>query len=293
MSIQSMMIFSKKEYDSFDKAAADTVNTIEDGDSLWLYVKLDKPLYNYVDISRFTDNDGHLIELHSFHIVIGPRGATYPEYAQQQIYVNAGKNVDKDRSVNSGIVTKLNVDPNTTTELKILLSSYSKGKSSFVLLEAIGGGEIGMWDNEIRLVFNYKTETFASAPILCNMINGLSNYKQAWKVYENVIKNGDEGDNSLPITGKFNDLKLKASILEKLKAKKGLPASFNFTVDDWTVYTAANGQSRTVHGYALYKESDKCYYTMIEVEQIMTYQQSEWSEPSIHFYKENAPVECN
>lgn len=292
MSEKANMIYANKEYKNFEEASAHSIKEIKDGDDVWMYVKLDKPLSNYIDVDKYTDSDGNLIELHSFHIIIGPKGETYPEFAQQRVYVNAGKNIDKDPSIRSAFVGRLDIDPSTTTDFKILLSKYLRRTSTTVLLQAVGGGNAGRWDNEIRLVHKNKTITFANAPILCNVVDGIAKYRKAWKEYENVIQNGDIADNVLPPTGKFTDAKLKVKILEKLKTHKGLPHSLNFTFDDWEIVIDDNGRRRKVYAYALYKQNGKCSYTMVEVEQIMTVFQSTWSEARIHFYKEDSPIEC-
>lgn len=292
MSSNGNIIYTNKEYKNYAEASSNSITEVKDGDELWMYVKLDKPLSNYIDIHKFTDGDGNLIELHSFQIVIGPKGETYPEFAEQKIYVNSGKNIDKDESRKSAHFTRLDVDPSTTTEFKLILSKYLRRKSTSIFLKAVGGGSAGKWDNEIRLVHKNKSITFANGPIMCNVEDGIAKYRKLWKEYETVIDKGDVADNTLPPTGKFTDAKLKVKILEKLKAHKGLPQSLNFTFDDWQVVGEDNGKSRKMYAYALYKQNGKCSYTMVEVTQIMTVFQSTWSEPEIHFYKEDSPIEC-
>lgn len=287
------LIFTNKEYASFAEAQSHGIKEVKDGDELWVYVKLDAPIEKYADAIRFTDRDGNLIEKKSLWIVIGAEGDSHSKYEKQElILVKASKNLEKDNSGNSGVLTKLDIDP-SVTEFKLLLSKYLRGKSSHVMIRTVANGMIGRWNNEIRLARNFGNDAFVTAPLVCDVSNGMAMYVKAWKEYDKKISSGDIGDNPVPTPGKFVDAKLKAIITEKFKNKFGVPVSVNFGIDEWIVHGTANtGYTREMQGYAIYKKNGKCSYTIIIIRQTKTPYQNSWSDANYSFQQEDSPFEC-
>ncbi len=292
---EGKLIFAHTEFESFDAAAPHAIDEVKDGEEVWIYVKLSKPIGNYTNVQKFTDNEGNLVENVSFMIQFSSRGNSSGKFSEQPVFVKGGEKGERGMVINKGYVAYLDdIDLEKTTEFKMCLSKYIRHKSSFVFLKPIGGGNAGTWDTEIRLK-GKNDNVFASGGLMSNLANGIPNYRKAWKAYEQIIQNGDIADNVLPPTGKFNDASVKAAVIKEAKASGIVAEKIVFTTDAWAETINPNDayqrKERHVFGYITYKNGEQCMYSMAEATQTLV--SGNWSASSVKLYNTGTPILCS
>lgn len=288
------MIFTNEEYQNFELALPHAVKEIKDGDKLWMYVKLRKPIGTYLAGSKFTDEDGNVVENIPFTLVCNSSGAGSGKAAEQPVFVKGGEKAPKGQMMNKGFVAYLDgIDVNTSTEFKICLSEYIRRKSSFVFLKVIGGGEAGKWTVDFFLK-GKNLDIFLTGNLICNAEAGIPQYRMAWKKYETIVEKGDIADNVMPPTGKFNDEAVRTAIVKDAKTAGTTAERVIFTQDGWQESTSDDvyqTKQRLTHAYVTYKKGDQCFYTMAEVTQKMT-ATGKYGPSLVRFYLSDTPVLC-
>lgn len=284
------IIFTNKEYADYAAAASHAIAEIKDGEEVWMYVKMPRPLKEYAWVKRFAGKNGDVVENAEIDIIIGPQDG-FGEFAKQSIILKGGEVGEYGMVYNKKMLTYLDIDYTKATEFKLLLSKYLRGKSSFVMLKAVGGGNIGKWDNEIRLAGGDKKEVFAKGELTCNVENGLTAYRKAWNAYNEILEKGDIADNKLPPTGKFNDQHIRNAILKQAKAEGIAAGKVVFTTDAWEASTDEyERKSRDVYAYVSYKKGNQCMYAMAEVTQRFVL--GDWAAAQVKIYNVDTPYEC-
>ncbi|HMR92459.1 MAG TPA: hypothetical protein PKC69_09090 [Chitinophagaceae bacterium] len=284
------IVFTNKEYDDYESAKPHAINEIKDGDELWMYVKMPKPLKEYAWVQRFADKDGNAVENAEVDLVIGPRNG-FGEFAKQGIILKGGEVGQYGMVYHKKMLTYLDIDYTKAAEFKLVLNKYLRGKSSFVVLKAVGGGDIGKWDNEIRLAGGDKKEVFAQGELMCNVEDGIAAYRKAWNAYSEILEKGDIADNKLPPSGRFNDKEIE-KLITKQAAAEGIDADkVVFTTDAWESSTDEyERQTRHVYACLTYEEDGQCMYAMAEVSQRFVL--GEWAPAQVSIYNTDTPYAC-
>lgn len=273
------IVLATKDYNSFAEAKPNAVNRIVDGDHLWLYIKFDGTLANYVYKTPYADNDGNINYI--LFLEIGAQG-------EESSYDDNSLIFKKEQ---------LNV-----SELKIALAPGAAGrnKSASMFLETVGGGQPGVWKNEIR-VSNSPTvprrmgDYLAKAPLTCDVSEGLAQYRKMLKNYASIAYVGTAEENKLPEPGKFVNAAIKTQIFEKLKMEGITPAKFYFTDDDWTAYSDSETSrkvDRKIYAAYTYQKGSNCFYGIAEVVQNYSYALATYGESFVTLRKDY-PILCS
>lgn len=292
---KDQMIFTHEEYDNFEQALPHALKEIKDGDRLWMYVRLRKPIGTYLAGSKFTDDEGNVVENIPFTIACNSTGSGSGKAAEQPVFVKGGEKAPNGQVMNKGFVTYLDgIDVSTTTEFKLCLSEYIRHKSSFVFLKVIGGGDAGKWTVGFSLK-GKNLDVFLTGSLVCNAEAGIPQYRKAWKNYETIVERGDIADNVLPPTGKFNDEAVRAAIVKDAKTAGIIADKVVFTQDAWEETTADDvhkTKQHLIHAYVTHKKGEQCLYTMVEIIRKLT-PAGKYGPPLIRFYHNDTPVLCS
>lgn len=282
------MVFTNKEYPSFDAAKPNAINKVADGEELWMYVKLPKPLKAYAfidDVSRQSQPTAPYYIMYA----LGPANDFETEYNTEQINFKA-EELD-------------------ATELKVNLAPGHAGRhlSSNIFLGVVAGGSPGVWENSIRVYAptNEREETdfgsrpkknvLAVAPIIADVANGISKYQKQKNDYIYAVSKGVAGENKLEQEGRFVDNEIKAMMMKALANKNITPVKFYFTSDDWTIQSNwSTGQPEwlSVFAQAIYKKNGKCYFANVGVSRKYIPLLDQWGELST-VVNPDFPIECD
>jgi len=284
------MVFTHEEYDNFETALPHALTEVKDGESLWVYAKFAKPIGTYVNVSKFTDKDGNVVENISFMMhFVSNKGI----YGEQPVFVKGGEKSPNGMVFNKGYVAYLdNIDLEKTMEVKLCLSQYIRHKSSFVFLKMIGKSEAARLDTELTLV-GKNDVVFSRGTLTCSLESGFPAYKKAWNAYEEITQKGDVADNVLPPTGKFNDDNVKAAIIKEAKTIGITAEKVVFTKDAWSeriTQEVPEKRERIVYSYIRYKKGSRCLYAMAEVVQKLVL--GNWGPSLVRLYNTDSPIDC-
>lgn len=287
------VVFTSSWAPGFDAAKAKAIKEVKDGDSIWVYVKLNRPVEDLVQKVRFTDDAGNVVENWSMTLVVCEQGASsgYTSgYNNQQIFIKGGKKTPTGMEFNQGVVGHLKLAAGAT-EFSLCLSQYKRHLSSWAFVRTVGEGQAGVWANEVRFYGEDQSRPFAAGPLTASVNDGIPKYRKMWLAYKEIYDKGDVADSELPPLGKFNDAKVKAVITSAAKAKGITPTKIYFTVDSWAQYEDEYARTyRKVYAAIMYKKDGKCFYSMAEV--IANLVLGEWAAPRANIYGESN-LECS
>ena len=273
------LVLTTKEYKTFDEAKPNAVNRVTDGEYLWMYVKFNGGLAKYAHRMQYADSEGNINYVLFFEI--GAQG-------EESSYDDA-----------SLVFTKEQLNVN---ELKIALApgAARENKSLPIFLETVGGGNPGLWKNEIR-ISNSPTmprginDYLAKTLLDCDVSEGLAQYRKMLKNYASIAYVGTAEENKLPEAGKFVNAAIKTQILNKLKAEDIVPAKFYFTDNDWSEYSDSQTNEklhRKVYAAYTYQVGAECFYGIAEVVQNYSYVTARYGETLVYLRK-GFPILCS
>ena len=172
-----------------------------------------------------------------------------------------------------------------------------RNKSLSMFLEVVGGGQPGVWNNEIRISNSpvsprASDDYLAKVAVTANVANGIAKYNKMKREYSQIIQRGTAEDNKLPEPGKYANNALKAQILNRLKEEGITPVKFYFTDDEWGEYTQDNvKQNRKVYAAYTYKKGAECLYGVAEAVQNYSHLTASYGE-TIIYTRNDSPIQC-
>jgi hypothetical protein len=245
INVDVQMVLTRLEYPNFVAAKPNPAAKILDGESLWMYVKFNGKLANYVGEPE-NGEDGN--PRYRLYAEIGPKG----DITALNRYVLVFREEDL-----------------TLTELKINLSPGLKGRNASMplVLDRAGASNPGVWQNEIRLSNTTAeprpiTMNLASSPVTFELTKGATGYKKIQSAYDNVLVYGTVAAGAKPAAGKFESDRVRQEVKTELKTRSQDLINLHFVSDDWMETFASTPQrsrSRSVLALISFSNEGKCY----------------------------------
>lgn len=273
MNVNVQTVLAKSEYKTFDEAKPNAVTHIADGDPLWLYVKFNTKLGDYV------------------LTVPDPERSNEPRYL---LYAEIGPQNDV-TTINQYVV-EFKKEDLEARELKINLAPGLQGRNRAipVLLTTAAARKPGVWHNEFRLTNNIAfpralTDNLAKSALTVDLESGPLKYRAMESDYDSIIIRGTADTSRMPTPGGFFDEKLKSEIISKLRAEKIEPVRFYFAGDAWAesaTFLPETKRSRKVYGVFTYKQSESCLYGTAQATQTFDAMKSAFGDTAITLQKD-------
>ena len=217
MNTDVRMVLSRDEYKTFAEAQAKPINRVADGEPIWLNLKFNGKLGDYVFAQPDKEVPGKL--RYVLFSEIGPLG-----------------------DVTALTQFNLVFSPSelTATELHINLAPgiFGKNKSIPLLLKTADNTRPGVWQNEFRIantaaIPRGPNDFLAKLPVTLDLSGTHTKYRQMWAEYDSMILRGTADAAKMPVEGTFFSSAIKDEVDAKLKAASIVPAKFYFSDDDW------------------------------------------------------------
>ncbi len=252
MNVDVQMALTKLEYKTFAEAKSNITKEITDGDDLWLYVKFNGKLEQYVYRLQ-----GEMGERFLLFVEYGPEG---------------------DVMAKSHSILEFKKEELGLTELKMSLSPGKAGanKALAIFIKNVAASKPGRWSNELRITNSVAiprgfTDYLAKAAFVCDFTRGFTKYPKMVKTFESMALRDTLDETKLPIAGSFDDSELLIAISERLALEKIAATRVYFAGDNWLEYSdqpTSQRQYRSVTGVFQYQSGAKCQYGTATVLQV-------------------------
>lgn len=280
MNVDVQGVLSQENVKNFEEAKARPLTKVADGDRLWLYVKFNGTLGDYVRTQHDPENPGQY--RYVLFAEISPEG----DISAKNQY--------------SMLFTKEDL---TLTEIKVNLAPGLPGRNASmpVYLATAAMTERGNWKNEFRLtnmpaVPRRLEENLISVPLSFDFSEGVSKYSVMEKMYYSMVIRGTDNTESMPIPGMFYSLPIKTQITDQLSKDNITPVRFYFASDNWDEMSSGGmtGMKRVRRIFAAftYRSGDNCRYGVAEVEQNYMFMEMKYGPSNIKVEKD-LPIPCD
>ena len=273
MNVNVQTVLTKSEYKSFAEAKPNAIAQVADGDPLWLYVKFNGKLGDYV----LTLPD--------------PERANEARYL---LYAEVGP--QNDVTTLNQYVIEFKKEDLAAQELKINLAPGLQGRNKAipVFLVTSASGRPGTWHNEIRLTNNTAfpralTDNLAKSPLTVEFPGGPVKYRGMESVFDSIAIRGTADISRIPAAGSFFDEKLKTEITAELRNENIAPARLYFAGDGWAEsasFSPEAKRSRKMYAVFTYKRGESCFYGTAQAVQIFDAMKSAFGETAITLQKD-------
>jgi hypothetical protein len=217
MNVDVKAVFTRNEYKTFAEAQSNAVNRIADGDPLWLNIKFNGKLGDYV--FALPDNEEPGKYRYVLYTEIGPQG---------------------DVTALTRFALRFAEADLSAGELKINLAPgiFGRNRSIPVLLKTADGARPGVWNNEFRItnspsITRPPNDFLVKSPVVLDLSRTHTKYRQMWAEYDSVQLRGSPDVLKMPVAGSFFSAAIKKEVVDKLKTSAIIPAKFYFSGDDW------------------------------------------------------------
>jgi hypothetical protein len=254
LNVDVQAVLTTRDLKTFTEAKANAVKEISDGDPVWLNVKFNGKLGDYVRTVRDEENDGQLRYL--LFAEVGPKG---------------------DITALSRYVLEFSKEELSASELKINLAPGLPGRNaaSPVLIDVAGTRQPGVWNNEIRLANSTimprsAKDNLAITEIVLNFPRTYSKYPQVRSDFDSMMLRGTTDEAILPAPGGFYSLPVKTEIVRQLRSESIVPVKFYFASNNWLEYgqsTTHPGRTREVNAVFTYRTGTGCNYGVAKLKQ--------------------------
>lgn len=271
-------VLTTRDFKSFAEAKPNAVKEITDGDPLWLNVKFNGKLGDYVLTVRDKENGGQLKYL--LFAEVGPKG---------------------DVTALTKYVLEFSKEELSASELEINLAPGLPGRnaSSPFLIEVAGTRRPGIWNNEIRLANNTlmprsPKDNLTVTEVVMNFPRGYSKYPKVRSEFESMMLRGTTNEATLPAPGGFYSLPVKTEILRQLSAEKIVPVKFYFAGNNWMEYGPSMthpGRTREVNAVFTYRTETGCNYGVAKLRQTYDAMNETFSSGTAEI-KKGLPLAC-
>lgn len=279
MNVDVQAVLSGKELKTFAEAKLSPVSRVTDGAPLWLYVKFNGKLGDYVSTVPNEDEPGKLKYL--LYAEVGPQG---------------------DVTALNQYVLQFSKEELAANELKINLAPglFGRNKSMPIFLTTAAGVKPGVWNNEFRLANSAglprsPAANLTKTNIALDFAGGLEKYRKMEAEYDSIILRGSPDLTKMPVAGTFFSEPVQSEIAAKLKAEGVTPVKFYFSGDDWATSTSgsmmAMKQNRQVFASYTYQKGETCFYGVAAVVQTYSSFNSKFGESVITFTND-LPISC-
>lgn len=262
MNVDVRVALSRTEYKTFAEAQSNAITRVADGEPLWLNIKFNGKLGDYV-LGQSDKEDPARLRYVLF-IEIGPQG---------------------DVTALTQFTLQFAAADLSATELKINLAPgiYGRNRAIPMFLKAADGARPGVWRNEFRVANSAlnprgANDFLAKSAIVLDLSGSHAKYRQMWAEYDSIMLRGTPDILKMPILGTFFSDSVKKEVETKLAAVAIVPAKFYFSGDDWgevasSAYSLLDSTSfsakkqRRVFATYTYQKFGSCLYGVAEVTQ--------------------------
>lgn len=254
MNVDVQAVLTTRDFKSFADAKPNAVKEISDGDPVWLNLKFNGKLGDYVRTVRDKENGGQLKYI--LFAEVGPKG---------------------DVTALTRYVLEFSKEELAANELKINLAPGLPGRNaaSPVLIDIAGTRRPGTWNNEVRLTNNTLMPRSASdnltvTEIVMNFPRSYSKYPKILSEFDSMMLRGTTDEATLPAAGGFYSLPVKTEITRQLRAENITPVKFYFASNSWLEYgpsTTHPGRTREVSAVFTYRNEKGCNYGVAKLKQ--------------------------
>lgn len=276
MNVDVQMVIAKTEFKNFAEAKAAPVAAIGDGEPVWLFVKFNGKLGQWV--YRLRDGNG------------GERYLIFVEYGPQG-----------DSTAKSHSIIEFHKKDLAATELKFSLAPGKAGhnNSLAIFIANISKSTPGRWMNEIRFANNPgfprgPQDYLAKAGFAADFTKGFTKYPKMPGVFESMVLRDSTDETKLPLEGKFNDEALRSELFSRLAADTVTPTRVYFAGDAWHEYSeegTSQRQFRTVTAVFPYRREQTCLYGIATITQTYKVMEDTYGDTKIAF-KKDLPTPC-
>ncbi len=278
MNVDVQAVITKSDHPTFAAAKSAAVSRIADGDQLWLFVKFNGTLGDFVRTLPDPDNPGQF------------RYLLFAEVAPQG-----------DINALNQYVLQFRKEDLALPELKINLAPGLPGRNGSmpVLLATAAEGKPGVWNNEFRLtnvpaVPRALTQNLVSTPLVFDFTGGVTRYPVMNRNYYSMVLRGSEDTARMPIAGSFYSLPIKTEITAELQKQGITPVRFYFASDEWeerATSTMNMSKTRRVFASFTYKTGETCNYGVAEAAQKFDFMSSTYQATAVTVEK-GFPIGC-
>jgi hypothetical protein len=276
MNVDVQMVLAKSELKNFAEAKAATVASIADGDPVWLFVKFNGKLGQWV--YKLRDGSG------------GERYLIFVEYGPQ------GDSTAKSHSILEFTKADLNA-----SELRFSLSPGKAGHNNAlgIFIKNIANSRPGRWMNEIRFTNvpgfpRSSTDYLAKVGFIADFTKGIAKYPKMTSVFESMVLRDTTDETKLPIEGKFRDDIVRAELTGRLAMEGISPSRIYFSGDNWLEYSdnpVDQRQFRTITATFKYTREQACFYGLAIIKQSYKPMEETYGDTRIEL-KKDLPTAC-
>lgn len=285
MNVDVRIVLTRNEYKSFAEAQSNAVGRIADGEPLWLNIKFNGRLGDYVFAEPDSDVTGKA--RYVLFTEIGPQG---------------------DVTALTQFTLVFSPAELAATELKINLAPgiFGKNKSIPLLLKTADNARPGVWQNEFRIantaaIPRGPNDFLAKSPVTLDLSGSHEKYRQMWAEYNSIILRGTADTVKMPIQGQFFSSEIKSEVEAKLKPAGIVPARFYFSGEDWEEVassafslqdpTFSPKRERRVFATYTYQKFGSCLYGVADVTQAFDETSAKFMTSSIDLTNDY-PIDC-
>lgn len=277
MNVDVQMTLSEGDYKTFAEAKQHAAIRISDGDTAWLYVKLNGKLERFVH--KVTTPNG------------GERYLLYVEYGPQG-----------DITAKSHQTIEFRKDELAQTEFKFSLSPGKAGhnKTLPIFFKNVAASRPGLWNNEIRVTDipafpRSPNDYLAKVGFTCDFSKGIARYPAEKEAFRSMVLRDTTDETKLPLPGTFDDPAVRSALLTRLKSEGVEPLKLYFSDDFWLEYSdlpTFTRQFRTVTATFLYNKDGSCMYGTADITEPYEAMNNGFGDAKIELKKEIA-VPCS
>lgn len=239
---------------SLEDARAHRIGVVHDGDPVYLYLKLPRPVENYVFVWNLSGSSEYA-DRKAIGIQINP--VDHPEDAPAVMEENF---LPTDKELKA-------------TELVIEMAPGElRPISVYGWLRLVGGGRPGTWANEFRIYSrdtnSLTTTILARAPLTASVEGGVAKYKAQLEAFKRRQEAGDAAFNTIPSRGEAKDPVAEKKAAELAAKTLGVKfTTFYLTGTVWWENRNAIGQleKHNTSALGLYRSGAKCMAAIVNV----------------------------
>lgn len=277
MNVNVQMALTTQEAKTFDEAKAKAAKRVRDGETLWMHLKFQGKLGDYV--LTFRDEESGTL-----------RYVLYAETGPQD-----------DPTALAKYAIEFSKDDLASPEMRISLTPVSPSQriATPVFLATAATRQPGVWNNELRLTNNpviprAPNDNLAKLAIALDLGQGNARFAGLWDGFRSFGLSGPASDIALPVARSFYSLPIKTAIQNHLTEKGIEPVRFFFAQDHWLeqLPSAANkNRERSVIAIFTYKKGEDCFFGAATATQAYSLMNSKFDAAKIES-RVGMPLDC-
>lgn len=277
MNVNVQMALTTENAKNFEDARAKAAKRIRDGETLWMHLKFQGKLGDYV--LTFRDEESGTL-----------RYVLYAETGPQD-----------DPTALAKYAVEFAKEDLASPEVRISLTPLSPGQKfgTPVLLATAATRQPGVWNNELRLTNNpviprAPTDNLAKLDFALDLGQGNGRYSGLWAGFRDFGLSGPAADTALPVARSFYSLPIKTAIQSHLTEKGIEPVRFFFAQDHWLeTHPSATSKvrERSITAIFTYKKGEECFFGSATAGQTYSLLNSKFDDAKIES-RVGMPLDC-